>query len=76
MTCFISPESVDCAVLSDSLSSSIVLMLLLSSISLVAFVDTVSSEGSSIVISMFSVAVSEKSGLWTGGDTEAVYDIY
>jgi hypothetical protein len=63
MTCFISPESVDCAVLSDFLSSSIMFMLLSSSISFIMFVNPVSREGSSIVGSMFSVAVSDVYGL-------------
>jgi hypothetical protein len=72
MTCFVSPERVDCAVLSDSLSSSIVLMLLSSSISLATFVDPVSIEGSSIVRSKFSFVASEKSGQWTDA-TAAAY---
>jgi hypothetical protein len=74
MTCFISLDRVDCAVLSDSLSSSIVFMLLLCSISFVTFVDPVSSEGSSIVRSMFFLVVSAKSVRWTGDANAVAYE--
>jgi hypothetical protein len=74
MIFFIFLDRVDCAVLSDSLLSSIVLMLLSGYISSVTFVDPMSSEGSSILRSVFSVVVSAKSVRWTGYATAVAYE--
>jgi hypothetical protein len=74
ITCFISPERLEWAVLIVALSISIDFMLFSSSRSLDAFVNPVSTEGSSEVRSMFSLSASEVSEGGTGVVTIAAYD--